>query len=225
MDEVDIGSLDSEAFADFLLRARIEARGFVPGDLVEGRTLRVEKEKRKPTRKLTWLVLDVKGDELDALGPLKAVDKWAFVAEASARSILVYRTTNESHGLLSGDQRFRFNDTSGTRSVSEDELNQACAEMSYENSPSPFTSEAHHDQSLPLVSLYSLLLERGSPSFSQEVYAFLARSDHDAMKEANHLAGGELTHPKADSPTGYLYFSGFSGPDHGSVIFEHSEAI
>lgn len=152
------GKVDLEAFTTFTEEWTKDGAGFQPGELVRARTLRVEQRKRRPSRLIVWLVLDTFSDSWDALGDLRSVHEFDFEAHGDQRAIVVYRSTNPEHRLLFGSQQLQLNDVDGTTAILPRQIDAHRSSTAVATSPSPFTTEAAEDASIPPTTAYSLLV-------------------------------------------------------------------
>lgn len=214
------GKVDLEAFEKVMEELKKDAAGFQPGQLVRARTVRVEQRKRRPSRLIVWLVLDTHFDSQDALGDQRRVDEYDFEAHGDQRAIVVYRSTSPEHRLLFGSQPFELNDVDGTTAISPRQIDDALASTAVAASPSPFTTEAAEDESIPRATAYSLLVESVGDTFSQEVYFFMARDHSDAISLAHALGPSAPAGEGTSEVRRFLYSTAHLGPQHGLVIFE-----
>ncbi len=216
------GRIDAEAFELFIERSRLDVLGYVPGPVVSARTLRVEQQKRKPRRTLVRFVLDCDGGGSEALGYLTSVDADVFEARSEINAPVVYRSTNPEHRMLYGSEDYQFDDIDGTRSISPAEIQSLVHAPRHAPCWAPFTREAHYDDSRPACGAYSLLIERVGRTFVQELHYFRARGHDDAIAVSWALGRDESALDESHETRRLLYFTGFSGPWNGQVVFEHS---
>jgi len=216
------GRVDVEAFERFMEKGRLEGLGFVPGPLVSAHALRVERQKRRPTRTLVQFVLDCDRDGPSAVGDLTSVDDYPFEARSETRAPVVYRSTNPAHRMLHGAVDFRFDDVDGTRAISPAEIQALIHAPRATPCWAPFALEAHHDDAPPGIAAYSLLVERVGRTFSQELYYFLARGHDDALAVSFTVGQDDPAVDGEAEVRRLLYFTGFTGPWHGQVLFEHA---